>query len=183
LRVISHCHRNGIGHRDIKLENVLINEDNRIVLIDFGFCTLNDSWDKKHKRSLGSLEYTAPELLIRDPYCSFLSDAFSSGVILYTLFFGEFPFQIEDLQHSLIIDHRLPDLKFPSKISKEAEDLLKGMLEFDPYKRITIDEAIVHPFLTKFEQDSDDCYLVSNNERSLAKLSLIELKSPFVVSC
>jgi len=150
------CHSKGIGHRDVKLENILIDKNGKIKLIDFGLCTLNDDRNQKHEDKVGSLDYAAPELLLKKPYSSFKADVFSTGVVLYCLLLGKFPFVAEERAQNIRkgIDTKLTfgEGKFSrlfSSISKEAKDLLTCMLEPNPEKRIAMEEIMGHKWFSK----------------------------------
>jgi len=146
IEAVAHCHKNRLAHRDLKLDNVLVNESHKVALIDFGFCAIQNSPSERHQDSQGSVEYAAPELLCRIPYSSFKTDSYSSGVILYCLLFGEFPFILQELEEELNYS-RLPPLRFPKKISESAQDLIIQLLKMDPDTRISIEDSLQHPWL------------------------------------
>jgi serine/threonine protein kinase len=146
VEVVVHCHKNGVAHRDLKLENVLINRRREIALIDFGFSTFMDGPEKLHTDAMGSKEYAAPELLRRLPYQSFKADCYSAGVLLYCLLFAQFPFTIPQLEESLQ-EGELPPLKFPKPISESAKDLLSKMLELEPEERISLRDVLNHDWM------------------------------------
>lgn len=149
---LKHCHSKGIAHRDMKLENVLIDNDGRAYLIDFGLSGFTDG-NKLFRDWVGSDNYIAPELVRRNSYNGYQADVFSAGVIAFALLFGVFPF--ENLRvngrHSNDPSKPLPTLKvrFPSdiKVSKSAKDLVLAMLEDDPIKRINIDGILQHEWM------------------------------------
>lgn len=79
----------GIGHRDIKLENILINDDYVLKFTDFGFASF--SKDKQTEQK-GTPIYMAPEMLLSEAYYSEKIDVFSTGVVLFALCSGRYPF-------------------------------------------------------------------------------------------
>ena len=89
LSALAYCHKNGVSHRDIKIENLLVSQDYTILLSDFNICT-----SKERTRTFcGSLHYMAPEI---DPhhrryYCPKKADIWSTGVCFYYLVTGVFP--------------------------------------------------------------------------------------------
>jgi serine/threonine protein kinase len=92
IKGITSCHENKICHRDLKLENILIDrEDKQIKVIDFG---LSDKVDpvKGIEGYLGTVEYLAPEVAIKSGSYNEKCDMWSLGVIMYALFTKKFPF-------------------------------------------------------------------------------------------
>lgn len=95
LTGLDHFHLNGYAHRDLKLENILIGELNKLKLTDFGFAAPIHGRDQSGflKTSLGTLGYKAPELLSHRSYRGQNADVFSAGVILFMLVFHHCPFK------------------------------------------------------------------------------------------
>ena len=90
---LSYCHKKSIAHRDIKLENILLDKSKKeIKLIDFGFSTCIPN-DKKIKMFCGTPSYMAPEIVMKSEYCGPPADMWASGVLLYALMNGQFPFK------------------------------------------------------------------------------------------
>ena len=83
-------HKNGVVHRDLKLENILLDEQMNVRLVDFGFSTYTNI--KKLSSFKGTKVYMAPEMLERKQYDGRKVDVFSAGVILFSLIHGIFPF-------------------------------------------------------------------------------------------
>lgn len=153
LKAIKHSHDNGIVHRDIKLENILMDTTTgRVTVIDFGLCDIVPPGQESQK-FCGSLDYVAPEVVSKRNYDGFKADVFSLGIVLYTLMFAEFPFVSKDRLHS--IKHRLPQppIAFAEqkmkrfKISPDAKDLISKMLRPDPITRLSLDDVQNHPFM------------------------------------
>ena len=145
LLAIKYIHNKNIVHRDIKLDNVLIDLNNTIKLCDFGV-----GKQIKDKEVLldqcGTPAYIAPEILVNKGYDGFGVDVWSSGVVLYTMLSGSVPFKannLNDLQNMIISG----SFKEIHGISKECNDLLHKLLQINPKKRITIDEALNHPWI------------------------------------
>lgn len=92
LSAVEYCHGHLIGHRDLKLENILISNKNKlkIKLIDFGLANYIKI-DELHRTNCGSLDYAAPEIIDDQPYNPIMIDIWSLGVILYSMIFGCFP--------------------------------------------------------------------------------------------
>jgi len=152
VNALINCHNNGIGHRDIKCDNVLVDKKgSNIQLIDFGLSSVEDSKDKRQNEGVGSMQYVAPELLIGDSYKSFKADVFSTGCVLYCMIFGEFPFNQEERMSTLRAG-RVPEVNFkgdsvPHKVPKKVKDLISKMLEHDPERRISMEDVLEHKWL------------------------------------
>ena len=87
------AHKNGIIHRDIKSQNVLIKDDGTVKLADFGIAVLNNTVDITSKGSvLGSVHYLAPELA-KGGSASMQSDIYSLGIVFYELLTGDVPYK------------------------------------------------------------------------------------------
>lgn len=107
------AHKNGLIHRDIKSQNVLIKDDGTIKLADFGIAILNNSMQLTSKDSvLGSVHYLAPELA-KGSSASMQSDIYSLGIVFYELLTGDVPFKGDTpVQIALMhIKNDLPDVK------------------------------------------------------------------------
>jgi len=150
-----YCHEQGIAHRDIKLDNILISKDGKTKMIDFGLSSSKLQQGDKCKDYVGSPEYAAPEILARKPYDPFRADIFSIGVVLYGLLFGEFPFSTADRWDKVALGEH-PAIRwadkvpsFPYVISSEAKELIERMLEVDPQKRITLLQILNHKWVNE----------------------------------
>ncbi|KAF4610581.1 hypothetical protein D9613_006854 [Agrocybe pediades] len=143
---VAHCHMYNIAHRDLKLENILIDQDKNIKVADFGMATWQDEARGKLLRtSCGSPHYAAPEIISGNPYNGSTSDIWSCGVILYALLAAKLPFDDDDcptLLHKISLGHYI----MPEDIDSRAQNLLRRMLTLDVKKRITMQEIMCHPF-------------------------------------
>lgn len=92
MTALQYCHRKSIAHRDIKLENILLDENKNVKLIDFGFSTCIPN-DKKIKMFCGTPSYMAPEIVMKEEYAGPPADIWASAVLLYALMNGCFPFR------------------------------------------------------------------------------------------
>ena len=141
-------HNNGILHRDIKPENIMIKyvDSSKTKFIpkigDYGISRELDNG--KATTILGSPRYMAPELLLgADEYTS-KSDLFSIGVMVYKLYFNEFPFQMPK-NNKQIIEFYTAKKKKDCE-DKILDDLLNKLLAFEPDNRISWEEYFEHPF-------------------------------------
>lgn len=90
---INYLHLNNFVHRDIKLENILINKKNKDVkIIDFGFSVCVQA-DKKLCMFCGTPSYMAPEIVSKQEYNGKYVDVWALGILLYTMLCGKFPFK------------------------------------------------------------------------------------------
>ncbi len=96
---LNYCHQKNIVHRDIKLENILLDEKNNVKIIDFGFSVIIEP-DKKLNIFCGTPSYMAPEIAGKVLYKGAPTDIWSLGIILYILLCGTFPFR--GSTHSII---------------------------------------------------------------------------------
>jgi serine/threonine protein kinase len=148
VEAVSHCHREGIIHRDLKLENVLLEnkEDLKIKVADFGISgvadTLNPDVD------VGTLRYMAPEVLNRKEKSNTAAvDVWACGVMLYCMVFGKLPFaEPSSAATTQAIIHG--KYSFPkSHVSLECQDLITQMLTYDPRSRPSMNEIQGHPWV------------------------------------
>ncbi|XP_078152596.1 calcium-dependent protein kinase 32-like [Carex rostrata] len=145
IQAVKVCHENGIMHRDIKPENLLYTSKEktaRLKVIDFGLSTFFTP-GQRFGEVVGTYCYMAPEVLMGD-YGKEV-DIWSAGVILYILFCGETPFSGEtDEEIKLAVRKgEIDERKLNShEISEDAKDLVRGMLNLDPKKRLTVQQIL-----------------------------------------
>lgn len=149
FKAVLFLHKNKIVHRDIKPENILFSMAGNyqsLKLIDFGLST---SVFSKDKYRVGSPYYMAPEML--EGSYTFSTDTWSIGIILYVMMTGTQPFEGKD-QNDVFekISKGIYDVKVleKQKVSVEVKDLIKKLLVLDPKKRLTIEKALEHPWLS-----------------------------------
>jgi len=152
INAIDFSHKRGVTHRDIKLENILMDDQLNVKVIDFGLCDLVQNGDLS-ERFCGSVDYVAPEILAKKPYNSFMSDVFSLGVVLYTLLFAEFPFSSSERLAAVQTGKPQPKLSFVEAkflncgVSELARDLISKMLQPDYTRRLSLEEVKKHTWL------------------------------------
>jgi serine/threonine protein kinase len=146
LSAVEYLHASSIAHRDLKLENILVDETcNRIVVIDFGLCGLMNK-NRPMTVYCGSPAYAAPELIQRIPYNGCASDTWSLGIVLYALVVGDYPFNGDDI-NTLYRQILQKTPTFPSHVSTNARHLILRMLAKNPGERITTAEIHRHPWM------------------------------------
>ena len=158
LQAIKYIHSKNIVHRDIKLDNILIDLNNNIKLCDFGVGKYVEGENEMLFDQCGTPAYIAPEVLSGEGYSGFPVDLWSCGVVLYSLLMGNVPFKAQNLNElqGLIISGNYKQVK---GISNNAKDLLNKLLEIDPNKRINVNEALNHPWF--LENNDNDEYKVN----------------------
>jgi len=141
---VYYCHSRKVCHRDLKLENILINENREIKIIDFGLSNVLQK-DYYLKTACGSPSYAAPEMLSQKKYNGPMIDIWALGVILFAMLAGYLPFDDDDLQklYKKIISGVF---RIPAFISASAGDLISKILVTDPNKRISLKEITQHPW-------------------------------------
>ena len=151
---VTYIHSKGLVHRDLKLENLLLDKHENLIITDFGFVNEFHSPDALMKTSCGSPCYAAPELVSGVvPYEARKADVWSCGVILFAMLAGYLPWDddIENLEGDNIgrlyyyITHT--PLKFPEYITPLPRNLLRRILVADPTKRVESAYIVKHPWL------------------------------------
>ncbi|TID23951.1 hypothetical protein CANINC_003112 [Pichia inconspicua] len=152
---VDYMHSKGIVHRDLKLENLLLDKHKNIVITDFGFVnSFQDPHNDFMKTSCGSPCYAAPELVVSsEPYEGRKVDVWSCGVILYAMLAGYLPFDddpenpdgtnIARLYH--YITHT--PITFPEYVQPTPRDLLRRILVSNPEKRMSLNDVKSHRWL------------------------------------
>ena len=154
IQGIKYIHSKGIVHRDIKLENILLDLNNIIKICDFGVGKLIKP-GQKLKEQCGTPVYMAPEIIKGEEYEGFPVDIWSAGVALYIMLSGNIPFNRDnnhDLQSAIV------NLSFKKieKISNDANDLLEKILEKNPEKRLNAIQILSHPWMNDHINTNED---------------------------
>jgi serine/threonine protein kinase len=160
LEALQYLHLCGIVHRDLKPENIMIEIDDtgattevhQIKLADFGLSKIIVPGEIMHE-SCGTPAYVAPDVLKRTGY-SHEVDIWSTGVILYTMLARALPFHSEDRKKTFkLIKEAEPDMltdEVWKTVSDECKHLITKMLIKNPKDRITVDDALKHPWFDKY---------------------------------
>lgn len=153
LTGLNHLHAQNIIHRDIKLENILIkslDDDNiEIRIIDLGFGIKQEQ--QKFDEILGTPQYMAPEVITKAAY-SPETDVWSAGICMFAMLSGKMPFHYSDRENINILFKRIRanNVSFHASVftncSDDAKDLILRMLAKHHLDRISIHDALKHPF-------------------------------------
>ena len=161
---IEYLHELGIAHRDLKLENILLNYKKDIKIIDFG---LSNKYNKENEEllqsSCGSPCYAAPEMIKGTKYHGLDTDIWSSGIILYLMLCKTFPFN--DKNNSKLYQKILGGkFNLPNYLSNEAKDLICKLLKVNPLERIKINEIKKHPWFNLINPKINYFYGIDTNK-------------------
>ncbi|XP_032487125.1 hormonally up-regulated neu tumor-associated kinase [Phocoena sinus] len=174
ISAVEHLHRAGVVHRDLKIENLLLDEDNNIKLIDFGLsnCAGILGHSDPFSTQCGSPAYAAPELLARKKYGPKI-DVWSIGVNMYAMLTGTLPFTVEPFSlralYQKMVDKEMNPL--PTQLSTGAVNFLRSLLEPDPVKRPNIQQALANRWLNENYMGKVPCNVTYPNRISLEDLS------------
>ncbi|KAI6249663.1 Serine/threonine-protein kinase ppk16 [Erysiphe necator] len=145
---VSYVHAASCVHRDLKLENIMLDKNENVKLCDFGFTREYEGKGNYLQTYCGTVAYSAPEMMKGEKYAGEKVDVWSLGVILYALLCGELPFdEDEDSATRLKIMGNEP--KWPDHLTKDARSLLGLLLSKRPLIRPSLSEILSHPFLAE----------------------------------
>jgi len=170
LKGVLCCHEKGICHRDLKLDNILLDENFNPKIADFGFATVNS--EKLKNNDEGTRGYAAPELYYEELYDGIKTDIFSLGVILFNLYIGnahfgepkkiskfyiniilgDYPKYWEAITNALKGHEKYDDLKD----FKDFKDLINKMICYKPKYRPTITEILKSEWLKEIKVLNED---------------------------
>ncbi|KAL9014602.1 MAG: hypothetical protein Q9173_000747 [Seirophora scorigena] len=175
LEAVDYLHYNNVVHRDLKPENLLyVTKDphSALVLADFGIAKMLDSKDGVLSTMAGSFGYAAPEIMLKQGHGKPV-DMWSLGVITYTLLCGYSPFRSENVA-DLIDECKTGRIVFHGRywkdVSSDAKDFILNLLQPDPSKRLTSEEALQDVWLTG--QTASDFNLLPEFRAYMAKARL-----------
>ena len=190
---LKYIHKKKIVHRDIKLDNILIDLSNTVKICDFGVSRKLSNGDIMYEHC-GTPAYIAPEIFENKGYEGYLCDIWSAGVTLYYMLSGSQPFRANSMKE---LEKKVMKGKFDEieEVSKEANDLIREMLKIDPKERIDIDRILKHPWLKNVDIENrknlnlftesekillskfDVDYLTANKEELIENFSLKNLET------
>ncbi|VVB17604.1 unnamed protein product [Arabis nemorensis] len=176
---VAFCHSRGVYHRDLKLENLLLDDQGNLKVSDFGLSVVSEQLrqDGICQTFCGTPAYLAPEVLTRRGYDAAKADIWSCGVILFVLMAGYLPF---DDKNIMVMYTKIYKGQFrcPKWFSPELTRLLTRMLDTNPNTRITIPEIMKHRWFKKgfkhvkfYIEDDKLCREDDNDEDDSSSLS------------
>jgi serine/threonine protein kinase len=153
VEAVKYLHERGIIHRDIKDENIVIDQDMHVKLIDFGSASIEDVHKPFLDKFQGTVQYCPPEVLRGEKYKGRPADMWSLGILLYTILCGEIPFSSSE-------QARRHGYKPPGiDLSPEARNLLDALLQKAPCQRPTIEEVLTHEWFLLNTQRRQECLI------------------------
>ncbi|KAL7318455.1 hypothetical protein PS15m_001698 [Mucor circinelloides] len=191
---VQYMHKRKIVHRDLKLENLLLDKNRNIIVTDFGFANqFASAADDMMATTCGSPCYAAPELVVNAGlYAGSAVDIWSCGVILYAMLCGFLPFDDDpsnpdsDNINQLYRYILSTNLMFPSHVGVDARDLLAKMLVPDPARRCSLDYIVKHPWLESYRQflkkDAAQLEIEALSASRLSTMPDIKPKSNLIVN-
>ncbi|KAF8110216.1 hypothetical protein N665_0086s0054 [Sinapis alba] len=176
---VSFCHSRGVYHRDLKLENLLLDDEGNLKVSDFGLSIVSEQLrqDGICQTFCGTPAYLAPEVLTMKGYDAAKADLWSCGVILFVLMAGYLPFEDKNI---MVMYKKIHKGKFrcPKWFSPELTRLMNRILDTNPDTRITISEIMKHRWFKKgfknvkfYIEDDKLCRVDDDDEDDSSSLS------------
>lgn len=148
LLAVSFLHSKGIAHRDLKLENILLDNSFNVKVADFGFAREIEG-DNLLSTQCGSPIFTAPEVISNRPYDGRSADMWSLGVIVFALVTGKIPWTETENQSRLFYEIQTARYHVPEEFGREFASFVGGLMHPQPLMRFTADQAMQHPWLLR----------------------------------
>ncbi|KAL2327519.1 hypothetical protein Fmac_020946 [Flemingia macrophylla] len=175
---VSFCHSKGVFHRDLKLENVLMDTKGNIKITDFNLSALPQHFraDGLLHTTCGSPNYVAPEILANKGYDGATSDIWSCGVILYVILTGYLPFDDRNLA---VLYQKIfkGDVQMPRWLSPGSQNIIKRMLDPNPKTRITMamikeDEWFKESYTPAIPEDEEENVYIDDEAFSIPDVTI-----------
>ncbi|CAM0145050.1 unnamed protein product [Urochloa decumbens] len=150
INAVDYCHSRGVYHRDLKLENLLLDINGNLKISDFGLSAISDQVknDGLLHTTCGTPNYVAPEVIDDKGYDGALADLWSCGVILFVLLAGYLPFEDDNIAS---LYKKISEAQFtcPSWLSAGAKRLITKILDPNPSTRIKVPQVLKDPWFKK----------------------------------
>lgn len=156
LEGLDHIHKKLVVHRDIKLENLLLDPFGCVKIADFGVAAVVQPEKKLHDHC-GTPSYIAPEILQDAGYDGFPVDVWSSGIALYAMLCGRLPFKgksMSELKRCILRGR----YQCPEHLSAAAQQVIASMLILEPRSRATVKILLSHNFLQGVQSRAKEIY-------------------------
>lgn len=167
ISAVKHCHSRGVFHRDLKLDNLLLDENDNLKVTDFGLSAVKNQIrpDGLLHTVCGTPSYVAPEILAKKGYEGAKADVWSCGVVLFSVTAGYLPFN----DYNVTVLYRKiyrGQFRFPKWMSCDLKNLLSRMLDTNPKTRISVDEILEDPWFSSGGYKLDRVLVKSQMEES-----------------
>jgi len=156
VNAVRHMHAHRVIHRDLKLQNLLLDSEMNIKIGDFGLSISLDGDPDQigqiSKYKCGTPNYVAPEMITRPYYSTFASDVWCIGVIMFALVERRAPFHMPTVEGTY---ERIKSIQygFSPMSGLDEQALIQSILKLDPSSRISLDEILHHPYFHKQHND------------------------------
>lgn len=145
---VAYVHDMSCVHRDLKLENILLDKNANVKLVDFGFTREYEGKMSYLQTFCGTVCYSAPEMIKGEKYAGEKVDVWSLGIILFALLMGELPFDDDDdrvTKHKILSE----EPKYSDSLPQDAKALLSQLLSKRPLHRPSLSDILMNPFLSE----------------------------------
>ncbi|KAI8836455.1 protein kinase p46XlEg22 african clawed frog [Chytriomyces cf. hyalinus JEL632] len=150
---LRYLHKKHVIHRDIKPENLLVGIKGELKIADFGWSV--HAPNTRRKTMCGTLDYLPPEMVEGKEHNEAV-DLWSLGVLCYEFLCGVPPFEDRSSYKNTYRRIAKVDLKIPSHVSRDAGDLITKLLQYQPEKRLSLDQVLVHPWVVKYQMEQQE---------------------------
>ncbi|KAJ3234368.1 spindle assembly checkpoint kinase [Chytriomyces hyalinus] len=150
---LRYLHKKHVIHRDIKPENLLVGIKGELKIADFGWSV--HAPNTRRKTMCGTLDYLPPEMVEGKEHNEAV-DLWSLGVLCYEFLCGVPPFEDRSSYKNTYRRIAKVDLKIPSHVSREAGDLITKLLQYQPERRLSLDQVLVHPWVVKYQMEQQE---------------------------
>lgn len=144
---LMYCHEHYIWHQDIKPENIVMTNEGLVKIIDFGWAARVTPPQTSSSWYGGTLDYLAPELILGKDHDHTI-DIWCLGITCYEWLVGAPPFE-SDSRWDTYDKIKSLEYSIPDHVSPEAKDFIQKLIVLDPAQRMSLNQALQHPFLEK----------------------------------